>query len=573
MKTFTLAAQTKAKSVLRAAGLLPAARRVATALTAPPAYRMYARRVRQLRGKYAQILQEPLSSSGQEQRVALVCSPAFPEAHIQLGLIKALQLANFLPVVLITNTGRDARLLAEMYRLAATNEIYQLTEFQATADSAVADEVISRCKSMWDLLEFERAGVRVGRLAVSSALRGCYRGSLDLQSPKDRKLLLDALAYSLACTDAAREIVQKFRPALAMFVDTVYSPTGELFECCIQAKIDAIQWQQSHKSNTLLFKRYSLENLWDHPNSLSEQSWRIVREMEWSDSHQEELGRDLYSTYASGDWYSVAGTQFDTSIVESKQILRERLRLDPDKKTAFIFPHILWDATLFWGQCLFRNFEEWFIATVREACANESVNWVIKIHPANRRLREAWSLQSQPAEVVALRKYIGKLPVHIHMVPPESEISTFSLFSIMDYCLTVCGTVGVEAARLGIPVVTGGKGYYDDRGFTVDSKTQEDYLEKLRNIQAIPPLSSSQRELAQRFAYVNFLMRPWQASSVTLRYLPHSKKFLSQAEINIRAKEDWRAAEDIRILAEWIGNPAKPEEYLAKSSQACSLAR
>lgn len=573
MNSFAFAVRTKTKAFLDAAGLLPAARRVAALIAAPPAYRRYERRVRQLRREHAEILREPLSCGAQERRIALVCSPSFPEAHIQLGLVKALQLANFVPVVMLTDTGRDGRLLAELYRLAGIDEIHELAEFCPAANNALAEEVIGHCKSMWDLLEFERAGIRVGRLAVSSALRSTYRGSLDLQSPKDRKFLLGSLAYSIACADAAQQIVRKFQPAVAMFVDTVYCPTGELFDCCIQAKVDVIQWQQSHKSNTLLFKRYSPKNLWDHPSSLSEQSWRVVREMDWSDSHRQELDRDLYSTYASGDWYSVAGTQFDTSIVESKQILRDRLQLDPSKKTAFIFPHILWDATLFWGECLFRNFEEWFIATVREACANDRVNWVIKIHPANRRLREAWSLRSEPAEVVALKKYIGKLPAHIHMVPPESEISTYSLFAIMDYCLTVCGTVGVEAARLGVPVVTGGRGYYDNRGFTVDSKTREEYLEKLRTIQRIPPLSPSQRELAERFAYVNFLMRPWRARSVTLRYLPHSKKFLSQAEVNIRAKDDWRAAEDIRALAEWLQDPAKPEEYLSKLSQACSLTR
>src|SRR5208283_4163784 len=159
--------------------------------------------------------------------------------------------------------------------------------------------------------------------------------------------------------------------------------------------------------------------------------------------------------------------------------LRERLSLDPNKKTAFIFPHILWDAALFWGKSLFRDFEEWFVETVRLACANDNLNWVIKIHPANRRVRESGSLQGEYAEVVTLRKYIGKLPPHIVMIPPESEISTYSLFPIIDYCLTVCGTVGIEAARLGIPVLTAGSGPYDHRGFTVDSNSREEYCEKV----------------------------------------------------------------------------------------------
>src|SRR5277367_4790228 len=156
-----------------------------------------------------------------------------------------------------------------------------------------------------------------------------------------------------------------------------------------------------------------------------------------------------------------------------------------------------------------------------------------------------------------MRKYIGKLPPHIFMIPPESEISTYSLFQIIDYCVTVCGTVGMEAARLGIPVLTAGTGPYDNKGFTFDSNTREEYLEKVRKIEEIRPLSSTQRELAERFAYATFLLRPWRAKSVTLQYLPDTTKFLYQGQVNIKSREDWYTADDLKAFAEWIANPNK----------------
>jgi len=260
---------------------------------------------------------------------------------------------------------------------------------------------------------------------------------------------------------------------------------------------------------------------------------------------------------------SVVGTQFQKSMIDDAR-LRERLDLDPSKKTAFIFPHILWDATFFWGKCLFADYEEWFVETVRTACANDRVKWVIKVHPANQRIREGGSLGCESAEIVALRRF-GKLPPHIVMIPPESEISTYSLFRVMDYCITVCGTVGMEAARLGIPVLTGGTGPYDNKGFTVDSNTREEYLEKLRNIEDIRPLSSAQRELAERFAYASFLMCPWHAKSVTLRYLPNTQKFMYQGQVNIKSREAWYTADDLRAFADWITDPNKPGEYWGRS--------
>ena len=70
------------------------------------------------------------------------------------------------------------------------------------------------------------------------------------------------------------------------------------------------------------------------------------------------------------------------------------------------------------------------------------------------------------------------------------------------------GTVGVEAARLGIPVLTAGPARYAELGFTVDSASRGEYLARLARIEDTPPLSAEQRELAERFGYGLFLLRP-----------------------------------------------------------------
>jgi hypothetical protein len=489
----------------------------------------------------------------------LIFSPIFPEVEIELGLIKALELANFIPVVLIYATGRAERFVAKYYELAAVKGVHFWSEFPKKPDLAAAEAVINQYRSVQELLEFEYAGARVGRLAVSTALRSHRLGSLDLQLPQDRQILVEHVASGMAHAEAAQRILEQFRPDLALFVDTAYSPAGELFDNCLGNRIDTIQWQPAHKSNALILKRYTLETRAQHPNSLSPESWRFVRDMNWTEGHREQLHLELYSNYVSGDWYSVVGTQFNKRLMEGSQI-RKQLGLDPVKKNAFIFPNILWDATLFWGKGLFRNFQEWLIETVRIACANDQVNWVIKIHPANRRVRE--SFRGEPPEVVALREHFGELPPHIFMIPAESNISTFSLFEIMDYCVTVCGTIGIEAARLGIPVLTGGRGLYDHKGFTVDSESREQYLQRLAHIQDISPLSSAQRELAERFAYGVFLLRPYLLKSVTLEYHKNTKKFSTKSQVNIKAKKDWCTASDLIAFAQWVKDPRKPEDFL-----------
>ena len=48
---------------------------------------------------------------------------------------------------------------------------------------------------------------------------------------------------------------------------------------------------------------------------------------------------------------------------------------------------------------------------------------------------------------------------------PDSSVSTFSLIRLMDYCLTVRGTVGLRSTIFGKLVLTAGAGRYDKFGF------------------------------------------------------------------------------------------------------------
>ena len=92
------------------------------------------------------------------------------------------------------------------------------------------------------------------------------------------------------------------------------------------------------------------------------------------------------------------------------------------------------------------------------------------------------------------------------------------LFDIMDYCLTVRGTIGIESACFGIPTITAGSGRYDNLGFTIDSNTREEYLYKIKNIEKNNKLTTKQTELARRYAFGVFIGRPTHLESIKISY-------------------------------------------------------
>jgi hypothetical protein len=111
----------------------------------------------------------------------------------------------------------------------------------------------------------------------------------------------------------------------------------------------------------------------------------------------------------------------------------------------------------------------------------------------------------------------------VKLVPPETDINTFSFFGITDYCLTVRGTIGIEMACMGVPVLTAGTGRYSHLGFTMDSDSAAQYLDRVKHIQDTPKMSSDSIELARRFAYSLFRLRPWRMKSFEMVKLPLDK--------------------------------------------------
>jgi len=510
-------------------------------------------KLRELNQRYSVILRHSLAGPVHENKRALLVSTGFlPEVELELVLVKALELAGFAPAVLIMY---EQRFYPEYFNLVGVKEVVSWKEFCDPPDLADAEAVIERFLSVEELLTFEYRDARVGKLAVASAIRQLRVGDLDLRSPRERQTLIKCLALAMSSAITAQRIVRQLHPELLLFKDPAYTPEGELVDNCLSNGIDAIRYEAAHKSNSLFLKRYTLNNREELLMSLSPKSWQIVRSMEWNDAHRKQLERELYDTYASGDWYSDNLTQFNTRIIRVDE-LRKRLALNPAKKTALIFPHILWDASLSGGTDLFHSYEEWFIECVRVACTNDQVNWGIKIHPANVGKSRFERYQGEPAELLALRKHIGDLPPHIFMIPADSDISTFSLFGLIDYCLTVRGTIGVEAARLGIPVLTAGTGGYDRRGFTIDSDSREEYIDRLTRIQEYPRLSPAQRELAERFAYCHFLLRPLPLKTVSFErnedYGVENR--FTKTQININNPDDWYSAPDLRAFAQWVAD-------------------
>jgi hypothetical protein len=69
-----------------------------------------------------------------------------------------------------------------------------------------------------------------------------------------------------------------------------------------------------------------------------------------------------------------------------------------------------------------------------------------------------------------------------------------------DAVVTVHGTIGIEAAARGLPVVNADRTYYGEWGFTHVAKSREHYADLLADIHRLPAPTTEQQERAMAFA-------------------------------------------------------------------------
>ena len=210
-----------------------------------------------------------------------------------------------------------------------------------------------------------------------------------------------------------------------------------------------------------------------------------------------------------------------------------------------------------YGTDLFLNYNEWLVETVKTACNNKKVKWFIKIHPSNIWRREMGS--NEYLERVLLSKYFSKLPDHIKIIGPDTPISPLSWMKTADFGVTVRGTVGLEMACMGKPVITAGTGRYEGVGFTLDSKSKEEYRRRLLKLPEGAELTKEQILLARKYTFALYMGKNFDFFSIetglgtgkheVIHY--NDLLFLPSNLIKNLHPRDW---EDVKRLAEWLEN-------------------
>lgn len=503
-------------------------------------------------------------------RVLIVSLSDWPFQLKMEGVIaKALELQGLRPVVLTEPTAGWAQ---RYFRTFGITDLVTREQFSRPEDAAeaasVARALLDDRPTVQGLKALRFHGVHVGVQALASVCRTFQQGRISLAEPRVITVLDRVLQQAVSSTLEAERLLDALAPELVVFIERGYAGFGSISDVALDRGLNVIQYGHSgiHWHNALNLKRFTAETRRVHPHSISAETWQRIRELDWTPELDRELEHEFELRYGPGEKPPEAGLQ--TRPQRSPDEIRDQLGLREGRKLAVIFSHVLWDANLFYGDDLFEDQETWLVESVRAACANPELDWIVKLHPANMYKGEAGRVFN---DRVAIHEAIGELPPHVLLLDPDADINTLSLFRVTDVGVTIRGTVGMELPCLGVPVLTAGTGRYSGLGFTVDSATSDEYLGRLAQLHQLPALTAEATVLAKRHAYALFRMRPLRITSFTNQYM-EPRKLVSHPlghnlDLTISTAEQLRSASDLRAFGSWaIDRPRL--DYLAEEDEA-----
>lgn len=421
--------------------------------------------------------------------------------------------------------------------------------------SADVENAIETAVSFEEFRSIHYKKAPIGQIALSTFSRHHGTGMIDLGKPEVRAYVVEWVRRISNGIDVSERLFDRFNVKLLFFTEVFMEEYGAVYYAALNRALNITRFAGTVRDDAIICQHLTVDNDRIHHSSLSQSSWEKIKQLPYSGQIDAALHQNFMDRY--GHRWSRSRRNHPNTQILSPHEARAQLGIAPDRKVAVIFSHILYDTLFFFGTDLFKDYSEWLIETVKVACSNPNVDWLIKVHPSNLWRGELGSLlKGKYEEERIIEQAIGKLPPHVRIVQANTKINPYTWFQLADYGITVRGTSGLEMAALGKCVITAGTGRYEGNGFTLDPGTADEYREMLRQLPAIPSLSPEQTELAKRYAYAIFMLKPFTMTSLRPRLRTGIREMRASDDLIqcCRVFEEDKLPPDLERFSAWVAD-------------------
>ena len=387
---------------------------------------------------------------------------------------------------------RDCRWPAERVYGALGLRTHRYSEWLTPQDRTDARE-LARTLPLDQIRCFSRDGLSIGEHAHAGALRFFATGSLDAE-PAAEPVLRRYLEAALLTASAARRLLRTGGFSTVVLTHGIYVPWGIIGEVARQEGVRVATWNVAYRKRRFIF---SHDDTYHHTLMTEPQDgWERLN---LSPAQDRELTKYL-SSRRDGlfDWIV-----FHRPRRQDPEEIASRTGIDRSRPVIGLLTNVTWDAQVHYPANAFPDMLEWLVQTCEYFAGRPDLQLLIRVHPGEI---SGFPPSRQPI-LRELRKRVPRLAPNIIVVPPESDMSTYSLMSLCNAAIIYGTKMGVELTSVGLPVIVAGEAWIRNKGLTRDATSAAEYFRILSELPFRERLAGTQLARARRYAYHFFFNR------------------------------------------------------------------
>jgi len=128
---------------------------------------------------------------------------------------------------------------------------------------------------------------------------------------------------------------------------------------------------------------------------------------------------------------------------EDAGLIRSRLHLETGRPLVVMFCNILWDSAVLERDIGFRSMGDWVISGIRWAQTHPEVDLVVRIHPAEVKLRNHPTRERMADHISAT---VPEIAANVRVIEAEDPTSSYVFMEEAAVGLVYTSTVGLELA-------------------------------------------------------------------------------------------------------------------------------
>lgn len=319
--------------------------------------------------------------------------------------------------------------------------------------------------------DFMYEGIRVGEEAFASVLRATFMGEVS-DTPLNRFLVKRYIMSGILTTIAYTRAYESLKPDRIVCIHGMYQIHGLAVKVANKLNIPVvILGGGGIRKDTVLV----CHNETYHHQLINEDN-RIWQQFTVSDNEKQKT-----FDYAMKKRNSGAGADYfcyHPNPLEDVESLYRECSMDTSRKIVSLYTNVIWDAQILYESNSFKDIYDWIVTSIIELGKNENVWGVIRIHPAETK---GGNPTKQPM-LAEIQKRFPKLPENIRIIPPESDISSYTLAKESVANIIYGTKMGLEIALMKKPLVICGETFSRNKGYGLDITSKHEYIDLIKDI-------------------------------------------------------------------------------------------